>query len=99
MYFPKDQPSSDLNVCNSLSTIKLLLQRTWPHLLVKLKTGDYNFPCDHVYMMNVSPSEGLICKTLQKSQVIEEVYFIRSEDIENLKICSLFKVKCPHIPL
>ena len=43
-------------------------------------------------MMSVSPSEGLVCKTLQKSQVIEEVYFIRAEDIENLKMCTIFKV-------
>ena len=90
----QDQPSSINNDdSHSLSMIRSLLQKAWPHLLLKLKAGGYNVPYGDVYLMSIDPSEGLVWKTLQKSQVIEEVInFVNTEVIEKLKIDLLFKV-------
>ena len=92
----QDQQSSINNDdSHSLSMIKLLLQKAWPHLLIKLKSGDYDVPKGHVHIMSINPSEGLVWKTLQKSQVIEEINFVKTEVIKNLTI-DLFKV-CPYL--
>ena len=90
----QDQPSSINNDdSHSLSMIRSLLQKAWPNLLLKLKAGGCNVPYGDVHLMSIDPSEGLVWKTLQKSQVIEEVInFVNTEVIEKLKIDLLFKV-------
>lgn len=78
---------------DSLSTMKLLLQEAWPHLLAKrIKANDDIVPSGCVHVISLSPGEGLVWNTLTKSRVKEEVIFIKSEDIEELKINSLFMV-------
>ena len=90
----QDQPSSSINNgdSHSLSMIRLLLQKAWPYILIKLKSGDYNVPNGHVHIMSTNSTEGLVWKTLKKSQVLEEVNFVTTEVIKKIKI-DLFKVK------
>ena len=78
---------------DSLTTMKLLLQQAWPHLLAKrIKADDDIVPSGCVHLISISPGEGLVWNTPTKSKVNEEVVFIKSEDIEELNFHSLFTV-------
>ena len=78
---------------DALRTIKVLLQKTWPHLLTKrVKAEDYHVvPSGCVHMIAVSPTEGLVWNDINH-RVVEEVNFLKAEEIVALQTCSLFKV-------
>ena len=85
--------STDVDAVDSLTTMKLLLKQAWPHLLAKrIKADDDIVPSGCVHVIGTSPGKGLVWNTLTKSKVNEEVVFLKSEDIDELKICSLFTV-------
>lgn len=60
-------------------------------LAKRIKADDNVVPTGCVHVISTSPGEGLVWNTLTKSQVTEEVIFIKSDDIEKLKIGPLFK--------
>ena len=73
--------------------MKSLLLKTWPHLLAKrIKSDDGFVPSGCIHVINTRPGEGLVWNKPAKSQVAEEIIFMKSEDIEGLKFFSLFKV-------
>ena len=49
-------------------------------------------PYGCVYVISVNSTEGLVWNALTKSQVTEEVIFIKADDIQNQRIHSIFKV-------
>ena len=78
---------------NELATMKSLLQKAWPQLLVKrIKVDDYNVSLGSAHLIEINPTEGLIVKTLSKKEVLENINFIKVEEIEALQIDTLFKV-------
>lgn len=86
--------ATDLDAEDALSTVKLLLQRTWPQLLARrFRTEDYIVvPFGCIHLIDLNPTEGLVWSTLSKNQVIDEVNFIKIEEIDALKVQTLFKV-------
>jgi hypothetical protein len=75
---------------DALSTVKSLLQNAWPHLSVeRLKPAEIVVPSGRVHMISTCSDEGLVWNTLSRTQVTEEVFFMKPEE---LKIISVFEV-------
>jgi hypothetical protein len=83
----KEKSSTD---SDALSTVKSLLQKAWPHLLVKrLKPAEIVVPSGCVHMISTRSDEGLVWNTLSRTQVTEEIFFMKPEE---LRMNSIFEV-------
>ena len=80
-----------VNTKDILGKIKVVVQKTWPHILAKRVEASDLLLLGFVYLISTDPTEGLVWSTITNGKQLE-IMSLRNEEIASLTVHSLFKV-------